>query len=86
MNLLLFVKNLETKLVRKILRSFSDRLQVEVTAIEESKDVDTLMVEELIGSLQTFEMNMKQYKGEKSVSLKAAQVEENDDGNEDMSE
>ncbi|RVW18798.1 hypothetical protein CK203_098351 [Vitis vinifera] len=45
-----------SKVVRKILRSLLERFRAKVTAIEESKDVDFLKVDELVGSLQTFEM------------------------------
>lgn len=38
---------------RKVLRSFPERFQAKVTAIEESKDIDALKIEELVGSLQT---------------------------------
>lgn len=41
----------KTRLVRKILRFSPDRFQAKVIAIEESKDVDELKVEELMGSL-----------------------------------
>ena len=65
----------ESKLVRKILRSLPDRFQPKVTAIEENKNLDTMKVEELMGSLRTFEMNLKQRKKEKSIALKATQDE-----------
>ena len=40
-----------SKVVRKILRSLSERFRAKVTTIEESKDVDFLKVDELVGSL-----------------------------------
>lgn len=46
-------------IVRKILSSLSERFRTKVTAIEESKYIDTIMIEELIGSLLTFEMTFK---------------------------
>jgi hypothetical protein len=49
-------KILEEKLARKILRSLPKRFNIKVTAIEESQDLSTMKVDELIGSLQTFEM------------------------------
>ena len=45
-------------MVRKILRSLPDRFRAKVTTIEESKDVDSLKIDELVGSLQTFEMTL----------------------------
>ncbi|MCH81386.1 gag-protease polyprotein, partial [Trifolium medium] len=46
----------EEKLVRKILRSLPARFDMKVTAIEEANDVSEMKVEELIGSLKTFEV------------------------------
>ncbi|MCI10090.1 gag-pol polyprotein, partial [Trifolium medium] len=46
----------EGKLARKILRSLPKRFDMKVTAIEEAQDLSTRKVDELIGSLQTFEM------------------------------
>jgi hypothetical protein len=47
----------EKKLARKILRSLPKRFSMKVTAIEESQDLSSIKVDELIGSLQTFEMS-----------------------------
>jgi hypothetical protein len=49
----------EEKLARKILRSLPKRFSMKVTAIEESQDLSTMKVDELIGSLQTFEMTFE---------------------------
>ena len=48
-----------SKVVRKILRYFPKRFRAKVTVIEESKDVDSLKVDELVGSFQTFEMTLE---------------------------
>ncbi|KAF5469700.1 hypothetical protein F2P56_013749 [Juglans regia] len=45
----------ENRIVRKILRSLPERFRPKVTAIEESKDLDNMRIEELVGSLQTYE-------------------------------
>lgn len=50
---------LESKVVRKFLRSLPDRFAPKVTAIEESKDMDQMKREELVGSLQTYEVNLR---------------------------
>ncbi|KAI3462099.1 hypothetical protein Pfo_018762 [Paulownia fortunei] len=50
----------DTKLVRKTLRSLPDRFSHKVTAIEEAKDVTIMHLDELMCSLQTFKMNLKQ--------------------------
>ena len=49
----------EEKLVRKALRSLPKRFAYKVTAIEEAKNVQKMKLEELIGSLRTFEMNLQ---------------------------
>lgn len=46
----------DDKLVRKILRSLPKRFDMNVTAIEEAQDISSMKVDELIGSLQTFEL------------------------------
>ena len=47
-------------LVNKILRSLPKSWDPKVTAIQEAKDVETLPLEELIGSLMTYELNLWQ--------------------------
>ena len=44
-------KTKDFKIVRKILRSLPESFRAKVTAIEESKDLDDIKVQELIGSL-----------------------------------
>ena len=46
-------KTEDSKIVRKILRSLPESFRVKVTAIEESKDIDNIKVQELNGSPQT---------------------------------
>ena len=41
----------DAKVVRKILRSLPESFRAKVTAIEESKDLDAIKIQELIGSL-----------------------------------
>ena len=41
----------QPKIVRKILRSLTDDFRPKVTTITESKDVDSIIVDELVGSL-----------------------------------
>ena len=65
---------LEPKVVRKALRSHLERFHAKITAIEESKDIDSIPLTELIGNLQTYELGLtrleKGSKG-KSMALKA---------------
>ena len=44
-------KTEDSKIVRKILRSLPESFRAKMTAIEESKDLDDIKVQELIGSL-----------------------------------
>ena len=44
------------ELVRKILRFLPRTWEAKVTAIQESKDLKTLSLDELIGNLQTYEL------------------------------
>ena len=41
----------EPKIVRKVLRSLSERFHAKITAIEESKDIDKIPLTELVGNL-----------------------------------
>ena len=64
----------EPKIVRKVLRSLPERFHANITAIEESKDIDKIPLTELVGNLQTYELGLtrigKTGKG-KSMALKA---------------
>jgi RNA-binding protein YhbY len=42
---------LDVKLIRKILRSLPERFKIKVTTIEESRDLEEMKIEELVGSL-----------------------------------
>ena len=42
---------LESKIVRKVLRSLSERFHAKITAIEESKDIDKIPLTELVDNL-----------------------------------
>ena len=60
----------DAKVVRKILRSLLESFRAKVTAIEESKDLDEIKIQELIGSLQTYELGLPSHKTSKSLALK----------------
>ncbi|KAI3708725.1 hypothetical protein L2E82_38127 [Cichorium intybus] len=51
----------DTRVVEKILRSLTRRFEYIVVAIEESKDLSTLSLESLLGTLQSHELRMKQF-------------------------
>ena len=60
----------QSKIVRKILRSLIEDFRPKVTAIIESKDVDSIIVDELVGSLQSYELDLPKTGKSKSMALK----------------
>ena len=79
----------ESKIVRKILKSLTERFHAKITAIEEVKDIDQLPLTELVGNLQTYEMGLGLMgKGGKSknLALKGIEEEIEDSEDEDKSE
>ena len=58
-------------MVRKILRSLTEDFRPKVTAIIESKDVDTILVDELVGSFQSYEPDLPKTSKSKSTTLKS---------------
>ena len=60
----------DSKVVRKILQSLPESFRAKVTAIEESRDLDEIKVQELIGSLQTYELSLPSQRKSKSLALK----------------
>ena len=61
----------QPKIFRKILRSLTEDFRPKVTAITESKDVDSIPVDELVGSLQSFELDLPKTSKSKSMALKS---------------
>jgi hypothetical protein len=59
----------DEKLARKILRSLPKRFDMKVTAIEEAQDIATMKVEELIGSLLTYEIAINERTDKKAKSI-----------------
>ncbi|XP_065634434.1 uncharacterized protein LOC136069633 [Quercus suber] len=76
----------DNKVVRKILRSLSESFQAKVTAIEESKDLDEIKIQELIGSLQMYELGLPSHKTTKSLALKTITKRMDDPSKEDRAE
>ncbi|MQM16954.1 hypothetical protein Taro_049917 [Colocasia esculenta] len=66
----------ESDLVEKILRSLPSSCNTKATIIEDSKDLSKMKLDELIGSLMTYELNVKRKEIEenpkKSIALKAS--------------
>ena len=63
-------KTEDSKIVKKILQSLPESFPAKVTAIEESKDLDDIKVQELIGSLQKYELSLPNQRKRKSFALK----------------
>ena len=78
----------DSKVVRKIFRSLSESFRAKVTAIEESKDLDEIKVQELISSLQTYELSLPNQRKSKSLTLKTIneRVETHGSSDEDVVE
>ncbi|GAV64557.1 UBN2 domain-containing protein, partial [Cephalotus follicularis] len=77
------------ELVRKILRCLPKSWTPKVTAIEEAKDLSTLPLEQLFGSLMTHETTMKNHenvevKKKKSIAFKASKEDSESDEDGDV--
>ena len=59
------------KIVRKVLRSLSERFHAKITAIRESKDIDKIPLIELVGNHQTYELRLTRI-GKSSKSKRMA--------------
>src|ERR1044072_9567004 len=59
----------DEKLVRKIPRSLPKRFDMKVTFIEKAQDISNMQVDELIGSLQTFELTFNDRSEKKNKSI-----------------
>jgi hypothetical protein len=62
----------DVKLIHKILRSLLEHFRIKVTTIEESKDLKEMKIEELVGSLQTYELSLPPVKKMETIVLKAS--------------
>jgi hypothetical protein len=49
-----------------------ERFRIKVTTIKESKDLEEMKIEELVGSLQTYELSFSPVKKLKTIALKAS--------------
>ena len=61
----------QPKIVRKILRSLIENFRPKVIAITKSKDLDSIPVDELVGSLQSYELDLPKTNKSKSMALKS---------------
>ena len=63
------------------MRSLPERFAYKVAAIEEAHDVQNMRLDELMGSFQTFELNLKMNKKDKNTTFQAEHHEFSDEGN-----
>ena len=59
----------QPKIVRKILRSLTENFRPKVTTITKSKDVGSISIDELVGSLQSYELDLPKTSKFKSMTL-----------------
>ena len=78
----------EPKIVRKVLRSLSERFHAKITVIKELKDINKIPLTELVGNLQTYELGLIRIgtssKG-KSMALKAKSSDTNESSDDEDS-
>ena len=79
---------LEPNIVRKVLRSLSERFHAKITAIEKSKDIDKIPLTELVRNLQAYELGLTRIGNSgksKSMALKAKSSDMNEFSNDEDS-
>ncbi|GAU10045.1 hypothetical protein TSUD_423660, partial [Trifolium subterraneum] len=69
----------DEKIVRKILRSLTKKFDMKVIAMEEAQDISTMKVDELIGSLQTYESSVNERIEKKNKSISFVSNAEDED-------
>ena len=60
----------QPKIVRKILRSLTEDFRPKMIAITESKDVDSILIDKLVGSLQSYKLDLPTTNKSKTMALK----------------
>ncbi|XP_031112003.1 uncharacterized protein LOC116015975 [Ipomoea triloba] len=78
----------ENRLVKKVLRSLPERFMTKVIAIQESKDLNTCKLSDLMGNLKTYELEMLQNKkpNGKGIAFQSKQDTNSDEDTEKMEE
>ena len=75
----------QPKIVRKILRSLTEHFRPKVTIITESKDVDSIPVNELVGSLHSYKLDLSKINKYKSMALKLVDDVDNNGFDDELS-
>jgi len=82
------LRNSMVSLGKKILWFLPEHFRIKVTPIVESKDLDSMKIEELVGSLQTYEYSVPPIKKTKGMAFKATKSkvssEEDSDNQEEL--
>jgi len=78
----------QVEMVRKLLRALTSDWEKKTTAIEEANDISKLTVEDLIGNLMAYEVQLEDRKKDdepknKSLAFKASENEEDTDSDEE---
>jgi hypothetical protein len=73
----------DVKLIKKILRSLPERFRIKVTSIEESKNLGSMKIDELVGSLQTYEYSLTLIKKANGMAFKATKSKVSSDEDSD---
>ena len=68
----------DSKIVRKILRSLPKKFRTKVIVIEGSRDINSMRVDELVGSIQTYEITLPSSQKPKDSTFKVFENEDND--------
>ena len=68
----------DSKIVRKILRSLPKKFRTKAIVIEGSRDINSMRVDELVGSIQTYEITLPSSQKPKDSTFKVFENEDND--------
>ncbi|GAU35306.1 hypothetical protein TSUD_389310 [Trifolium subterraneum] len=74
----------DEKIVTKILRSLTKKFDMKVIAMEEAQDISIMKVDELIGSLQTYESSVNERLEKKNKSIAFVSNTDDEDLENDM--
>ncbi|GAU37844.1 hypothetical protein TSUD_57040 [Trifolium subterraneum] len=74
----------DEKVVRNILRSLTKKFDMKVIAMEEAQDISIMKVDELIGSLQTYESSINERLEKKNKSIAFVSNTDDEDMENDM--
>ena len=75
----------QPKIFRKILRSLTENFRSKVTVIIESNDMDFISIDELEGSLQSYELDLPKTNKSKSMDFKSVDDVERNEFDDELS-